>query len=184
MTEYENYQAHICTEPTTEMFAYLARHIRPADSREGEAFSGYPHTPEVWIRELEEARAGSVLTHVVFEHDLKTPLAVYGAVEPQDYPGYGYLWMSATRAVNRHRHSFLKLGRFSVARLQLRFNELLCYADSRNAVHNQWLRWVGFEAKDYLTFADPDVKFIGYQLTGGREAALKTLQRGRKNYGI
>jgi hypothetical protein len=124
--------------PATEADClYLADHLRGADRDEVEAGGSTP------LAALLAGLHGSLeVVAGVDERDV--PVILSGLCAIPGHPLVGSVWALGSDAVRDHRVSFLRHSRALCQRFHQRFPVLMNLVDSRNTVHIEWLRWMGF----------------------------------------
>ncbi|MDR6455499.1 hypothetical protein [Variovorax paradoxus] len=78
--------------------------------------------------------------------DQDVPVAIWG-IAPLT-PGVGSIWMLGTPELESIPLSFLRACRPALARAHALYPTLACAAWRENALHLNWLRWLGFTAND------------------------------------
>jgi hypothetical protein len=72
------------------------------------------------------------------------PILIYGRVPVLKGPRVGAIWMLGTDKMYTYRFSVLRDSRPKLAELFHGYDMLCNHVDSRNELHIQWLRWLGF----------------------------------------
>lgn len=145
--EYQRFLAHISREPTREDMDKLGATLRWEDRREVITHRGYE--PADWGDMLWEGVCDSKYSLVAYEDARKQlPMLVLGAEEFA--PTAAVVWMLGTPAIDASRWTFLRLCKYALIELQERWENLLCFPDSRNFFHIRWLKHLGFECVDHM----------------------------------
>lgn len=143
----------------------FGRRLREEDARECWAAAGLGpvQAVAVGIAQSETCRVA---------HYGAEPLAVWGVVDDGEWsPGCraGKVWMLGTPLIRSHKTLFLRRSVSELEGLWRTWGVLWNFADARNSVHLQWLRWLGFEfvaesvVGDFTPGAPVRFKaFIGY----------------------
>lgn len=79
------------------------------------------------------------------------PVGIFGVV-PTTVEGLGAVWLAGTPEMvsTRHRFRFLRESKKWLNELFQDYKVLGNYIDSRNTVHVEWIKWMGFEIKETM----------------------------------
>jgi len=78
-----------------------------------------------------------------------TPVGIFGVV-PTSVEGLGAIWLVGTPAMvePKNRFRFLRESRGWLHKLHQKYPKLGNYIDSRNEVHVDWIKWMGFKIEE------------------------------------
>jgi hypothetical protein len=114
--------------------------LRKADQRELRASTGMP-----WFQALRQCVEDSkVWTKLAFS-DAGRPMMLFGLNKHQ---GMGIPWMVATDEIFDYKIKLLREGIRIVDGMLEEFPILCNSVDTRNKVHIEWLKWMGFQFPD------------------------------------
>lgn len=119
---------------------YVAKHMRQADIDEVGALGFSP------LDALEKSYVLSLINFTLLSPVDQCPIAVCGVGASPLHPEWGAVWLLGTDGIQDNRMTFL---RHSKAALDLLFEAsgrklLYNYTHHKNALHHDWLRWLGF----------------------------------------
>lgn len=137
----------------------FAEHLREEDKAEIKAASGWLPVDAIQYGVRLAKRAFSVWT------DDHKPICIFGVNDLEGSPNTGVPWMLGTPLIQKYFVPFLRDGKSTLLPLiTLGYDKLLNCADSRNATHLRWLKWMGFHIhKDRPVYLnDPEVPFYTF----------------------
>lgn len=129
--------------------ATIAPLLREADKNEIKALSG-----ETCQAALEYSVMSSDIVRFVSRPDGE-PISIFGV-------GQGVPWMVGTDLMLHYGKSLVKEGRVWVREMTGIYRSLVNYVDSRNTVHVNWLKRIGFtvEPQNHYIGHDKSVPFL------------------------
>ena len=87
------------------------------------------------------------------------PFAIAGAVEAQDDPGIGIIWMLASDDLARNKRWLLKDTKQFVDSFFEKHDMLFNFVDNRHTEAHSWLQWLGFDIGEPQTFGVAKMDF-------------------------
>ena len=120
---------------------YVARNLREEDREECVAAAGLP--PEISIPL--SVRKADVCRTICAPGG--NPMGLYGVTGAEGTVGgakVASVWMVCTPEILAHQKAFLRRSRRCVDKFFDDWDVLVNFADVRNEVHHNWLRWCGF----------------------------------------
>ena len=130
----------------------IAPHLRDADKNEIIASHG-PDIEQAVLHSIMGSEASTVCLPD------GTPICIFGIGD--DMQGNGIPWMIGTDEMIKHRKALIRDARKWINDQLEVYPLLYNYADSRNTVHINWLRHIGFTVSDIPEYigVDPEVPF-------------------------
>jgi hypothetical protein len=119
---------------------YFAGRIREADKNEVETGTGMPVTVA-----LMGACERSEECWLVSQAGTGKPIAIFGLVESFHS---GIVWMVATNLLMKYPVRLMKISKRVIERWNQKHSLLHNFVDSRNEVHIEWLKHMGFVFND------------------------------------
>lgn len=139
--------------------SFIAPLLRPADKRELEAWGHYDHE-ECLLHGLENSnRCITLLTPD------GVPCGMAGVIT-HVITGAGYVWLLATEEIEKYPVTFLKNSHTVIDELCRGYPFVTCLSDSRNELHQKWLKWCGFELKYPYLYKATETSFNYYEKGG------------------
>ena len=133
------------TKPTERDLMHLVMFMREEDRREILTFSEVEDNNGALYDHLKEEVNISDFTVTVYGPGTDSVVGIYGVWSSPENPSCGNIWMHTTTLLDSaQKFNFLRMGHHGVEELRLKYNLLDCWADSRNKLHCDWLRWQGF----------------------------------------
>lgn len=135
----------IVRDSTLEDFSFVATHLRPMDAREVRYTSGIDPA-DALISHFNACVAGCASNNIA---SVKTafagdePILVFG-VNPSNSLGVGYCWMVGTPALKTHALDMMRVAKGHIRTMLTRYPILTNAVWSKNTVHINWLRHMGF----------------------------------------
>lgn len=119
--------------------ALIAPHLRPEDRRE--MASTHP-APVDFVAVLARAIGASTSAFTAFDRETGHPVCVGGVAPRGD--GSGSVWMFGTVWMRGRAIALARVTPSCIKRLHSDYRMLTNWADTRNTLHINWLRWAGF----------------------------------------
>ena len=125
-------------QPATKADAlYIAKNLRDEDRLECDALVALP--PEIVVP------ACATSPHCwTFHSGDGEPVGIFGCDPIEGAPDIGKVWMCSTPKILQHKIEFLRGCAPTIADMHEIFPILTNHVDARNALHINWLRWLGF----------------------------------------
>lgn len=136
----------------------LAANLRPEDIREMRSTMDEEHSLEaVLIFNI----AASTQSYTAVDHETGRVIVMFGVAPAGD--GSGSIWLHGSDLMHRHSVSFLRQSKRYVEALHRDYPLLSNWADLRNEVHINWLRWLGFRfLRTSTTFSNDGSPFVEF----------------------
>lgn len=130
--------------------------FRPEDERE--CLSGSGMSAREAIKKAIESGHAEVFMAV---DEQGIPVVYWGAATTPDDESTAWVWLLATPELLRHGRQFLRESKRWIAALHTQFPVINNFVDSRNAVHIEWIKRMGFNVEyDYTTQGVDGTPFV------------------------